>query len=187
MSRPQPLCLKIQSTAQGLCWKAVSMERLTGEFPAPASRPAPGEPALSLSRIHKVSSGPGCSRPGDHSRSMDIMSASCAGQPSLARGQTGRPSGYVDGFSNDPQGGPASTGLGKTSLRRSWTACWRGLVCISGWFSACCGHRYSRCLWGVTLTAGFGSPIGEMMSPVTMVWIGSVPQRSLCWRRRYGR
>lgn len=36
-------------------------------------------------------------------------------------------------------------------------------------FSAHCGHCYSQCLWGVNLTAGFGSPIGKMMS----LWFGS--------------
>lgn len=53
-----------------------------------------------------------------------------------------------------------------------------GWTCVLGLrlcFSAYCGHYYGQCLWGVTLTAGFGSPIGKMMSPLTMVWIGSVP------------
>lgn len=52
---------------------------------------------------------------------MDTMSANCAGHPSLARGQTARPSDPADGVPDDPQGAlqalawgrPASKGLGQ--------------------------------------------------------------------------
>jgi hypothetical protein len=74
-----------------------------------------------------LSSGPGCPRLSDHRQTRDTMSVNCAGQPSLARGQTPRPDDPVDGFSDDPPGDPASTGLGK--MRRSWTAWWEWPPC----------------------------------------------------------
>lgn len=62
-----------------------------------------------------LSSGPG---PGDHRQTVDTMSASCVGQPFLVRGQTTRP------------GDPASSGLGKTSLRREGLGQHLGLVSL---------------------------------------------------------
>lgn len=48
---PQPQCLKRNQPHKALaCWKAVSMERLTGAFQTPASRAAARALALALSR-----------------------------------------------------------------------------------------------------------------------------------------